>query len=175
MDGRNSKKNCSSEKKLVLHQTPVLERTLGICAILFFNFLAIWTLFRLDDRIFESILAVVGVASVSVYMICTFRSHITIDFKNNNLIICEFPGITKETISLYQIYEVKFTYDSEKELIETIDILRTNGNTIKIYSWGGPWGLRYLFFNSFSRQIKRLGKFIDQCNEYLNSLHRSGN
>lgn len=171
MDGLQLKKKYSNRKKLILYQTPLLERTLGICAIVFFNCLSIWGVFASLFSIFEAILLIVVTMAVSVYMICTFRSHIAIDFENNNLLICEFPGITKEVISLPQINKIMFSYDIQKKLILTIDILKTNGNTVKIYSWGGPWGLRYLFFNSFSRQTKRLEKFISECNEYLISIH----
>ena len=168
--GQKLKNGFSNNKKLILYLTPLFERICAFITMIFLSLMVIAFFFVSQMKSYELISCLLFILGIDIYIICELRSYIAIDFDSNNLIICEFPGSKREIISLYQIQEMKLSFDPQEKLVFTIDILQKNGDILKIYSWGGARGMRHLYFNSFKRQTQRIKKFLNQCNTHINSI-----
>ena len=105
----------------------------------------------------------------------TFNTYIRLDVKANKLVIREFLA-AKRVIDLDDILQIEVSTDYVGKTYHknfTIDIVYDSLARHSIYSWcqSYPYTLP-LAFKSDERQVKRLQKFCDKCNQYLNSRQK---
>ena len=100
-----------------------------------------------------------------------FKTYICLDIKSNKLIIRETPGFKKEEMFLENIFSIEVSDGAYTKEFFTIDI-NMPGYTKKISSWSVPPKSRISMFGGYKRQTKRLKKFCERCNEYLNNKNK---
>lgn len=98
-----------------------------------------------------------------------FKIYICLDIIHNTIVIREFPGCKKDELSMHGLIDLKVSDGTplKNKCLFTLDI-NFDGYTKYITSWSvGPGSLPFL--GSYRAQRKRLEKFCEQCNKYLNN------
>ncbi len=166
MAGKNLRKFYSNENRLIIYQSPLADRLMGMQSIIMFIFISFIGFIKSTEGktiLFFGFLLTLILGFVMFFVL--FKSYICCDFKKNKLIIRHYPGFKKEEINLEcvkGIYIIDLDNDKNKDLF-SIDIVCSN-HVKKILSWSiGPGTLP--FFGSKISQKKRLIEFANLFNE----------
>jgi hypothetical protein len=155
--------------KIIIYQMTLLDRILGMGSVLFFVGLPVVSLILGLEYKFEIAVFLLIMIVYSIFMYFNvFKTYICLDIKNSKLIIRETPGLKSEEISLDSILDIKIFDGVYTKEFFTINI-NMQGYTKKIESWSVPPSSRIAMFGRYKRQTKRLKKFCDECNRYLNT------
>lgn len=161
-------KNKSLNKKIIIYQMTIMDRILAVLSCILFIFLPIFGLISGFEQVIEMIIFLLAMIAYSVYIFfCVFKTYICFDIKKNKLIIRESPGFKKEELVLEYILSIGVSDVTYLKKEFTIDI-NMPGYTKRINSWSGPSPFNISLFGSYKSQTKRLKKFCEKCNEYLN-------
>lgn len=164
----NGLKNKFLNKKIIIYQMTMMDRILGICSGILFTTIPIICLILGFEKVIEMIIMLLVMIVYCFFMFFNiFKTYICLDIKNNKLMIRETPGFKKEELFLENITSIKVSDGSYAKEFFTIDIIML-GYTKKIRSWSVPPKSRISMFGGYKRQAKRLKKFCEKCNEYLN-------
>lgn len=163
-----------SLNKTTLYQLPLGARIVYLCSAIGLTFLPIFGIIVLDEKV-VALLILIALLAFDIYIFfLVFKTYIRVDFDAGQLIVREFPGFTKKVISLDDVRQISISPShiaSSKQQYFTISILHCGG-VYRIDSWStGTPGFK-LMFNNNRRQIKRLEKFCEKCNQYLNSRQK---
>ena len=164
-----------SLNRITLYQLPLGAQILYLCAAIGLTFLPIFGIIVLEEKV-KALLILLVLLIFDVYIFfLVFKTYIRVDFSKNQLIIREFPGFTKKVINLSDISQMSVYASgsaSSKYEFFTFSILHSGGN-YRINSWstGALRGFK-LMFNNNRRQVKRLEKFCEKCNQYLNGQQK---
>ena len=164
-----------SLNKITLYQLPLGSQIAYLCSAIGLTFLPIFGIIVLEEKV-AALFILLALLAFDVYIFfLVFKTYIRVDFSTNQLIIREFPGFTKKVINLDDVRQISISpacIASSTQQYFTISILHSAG-VYRINSWskGAPLGFS-LMFNNNRRQIKRLEKFCEKCNQYLNSRQK---
>ena len=161
-------KNKFLNNKIIIFQMTLMDRILGVLSAVLFTIIPILCLILDFEQVIEMIILLLIIFVYCVFMFFNvFKTYICLDKKNKKFIIRETPGLKKIELDLENIISIEISDgDYNKELF-TIDI-NMQGYTKKITSWSVPPQSRISMFGGYKRQTKRLKKFCEECNEYLN-------
>ena len=161
-------KNKSLNKKIIIYQMTLMDRILGVWSGILLTTIPIICLILGFEQVFGMIILLLVMVVYCVFMFLNvFKTYILLDTKNNKLIIRETPGLKKEELFLENILSIKVSDGIYNREFFTIDINMV-GYTKKISSWSVPPKSRISMFGGYKRQTKRLRKFCEECNKYLN-------
>lgn len=167
MDG-NGLKNKSLNKNIKIYQLTLMDRICGVLSGILFPILSIIGLIRGAVPMIITIIIFLFMIVYCVFVFLNvFKTYICLDIKNNKLIIREALKYRKEEFDLKYIISIEVTHKDYTDEYFTIDI-HMPGYTKKIDSWSGTL-TNISFFAGYKRQIKRLIKFCEECNKYLNN------
>lgn len=146
----------------------LMDRILGVLSAVLLTIIPILCLILDFEQVIEMIILLLIMFVYCVFMFFNvFKTYICLDKKNKKFIIRETPGLKKIELDLENIISIEISDgDYNKELF-TINI-NMQGYTKKITSWSVPPQSRISMFGGYKRQTKRLKKFCEECNEYLN-------
>ena len=168
MGGQNLKSQYSN-KKIIIYQMTLIDRFLGIWSgILLTALPIIWLIIDAGKKLIMIIVLFVMLIYCIFMFFNVFKTYICLDTKENKLIIRETPGLKKEEFSLENILNIEVSDGIYTKEFFTIDI-NMPGYTKKISSWSVPPKSKISLFGGYKRQIKRLKKFCQECNKYLNA------
>ena len=171
MDG-NGLKSKSLNKKIVIYQMTLMDRILGVWSGILLTTIPIICLILGFEQVFEMIILLLVMIVYCVFMFLNvFKTYILLDTKNNKLIIRETPGLKKEELFLENIISIEISDGAYTKEFFTINI-NMLGYTKKISSWSVPPKSRISMFGGYKKQTKRLKKFCERCNEYLNKRNK---
>ncbi len=161
-------KNKFLNNKIIIFQMTLMDRILGVLSAVLLTIIPILCLILDFEQVIEMIILLLIMFVYCVFMFFNvFKTYICLDKKNKKFIIRETPGLKKIELDLENIISIEISDgDYNKELF-TIDI-NMQGYTKKITSWSVPPQSRISMFGGYKRQTKRLKKFCEECNEYLN-------
>lgn len=161
-------KNKFLNNKIIIFQMTLMDRILGVLSAVLLTIIPILCLILGFEQVIEMIILLLIMFVYCVFMFFNvFKTYICLDKKNKKFIIRETPGLKKIELDLENIISIEISDgDYNKELF-TIDI-NMQGYTKKITSWSVPPQSRISMFGGYKRQTKRLKKFCEECNEYLN-------
>lgn len=165
----NGLKKKYSNSKIIIYQMTLLDRILGILSCLLFISIPIIALVLGFEHVVAMVILLLVMLIFCIFMYFNvFKTYICLDKKSKKLIIRETPGLKKEEFPLENLLsiEVKDGIDTKKDF--TIDIIMP-GCTRKFYTWSDPLYSRIAIFGGFKRQTKRLKRFCQECNKYLNN------
>lgn len=167
MNGQNLKNHCSN-KKIIIYQMTMVDRILGIWSGILFTTIPIISLILGCEKVIEKIIVLLVMIVYCFFLFFdVFKTYIYLDIKSNKLIIRENPGFKKEEFFLENIISIKVSDGAYTKEFFTIDIIMP-GYTKKIKSWSVPPKSKISMFGGYKRQTKRLKKFCEKCNAYLN-------
>lgn len=161
-------KNKFLNNKIIIFQMTLMDRILGVLSAVLLTIIPILCLILDFEQVIEMIILLLIMFVYCVFMFFNvFKTYICLDKKNKKFIIRETPGLKKIELDLENIISIEISDgDYNKELF-TINI-NMQGYTKKITSWSVPPQSRISMFGGYKRQTKRLKKFCEECNEYLN-------
>lgn len=165
-------KSKSSNNKIIIFQMTLMDRILGIWSAILFTIIPIICLVLGFERVIEMIILLLVMIVYWVFMFFNvFKTYICLDKKNKKFIIRESPGLKKEELYLENIISIEVSDGIDFKEFFTIDI-NMPGCTKQISSWSVPPDSRISMFGGYKRQRKRLEKFCEKCNQYLNSRQK---
>ncbi|MBR2447855.1 MAG: hypothetical protein IKC33_00125 [Clostridia bacterium] len=164
----NGLKNKYLNKKIIIHQMTLLDRVLGLGSAIFLTALPIIVLILGFEPVYKMIVLLLAMIVYCLFMFFNvFKTYILLDKKNNKLIIRETLGFKKEELFLENIVRIEVADGVYTKKFFTIDIILRGASTKKIGSWSDPLTSRVSIFGTYKRQTKRLKKFCEECNQYL--------
>lgn len=168
----NGEKNKFLNKKIIIYQMTMIDRILGVWSCIFLTIIPIIHLIMEFEQVIEMIILLLVMIVCCVFMFFdVFKTYICLDIKSNKLIIRETPGFKKEELFLENIISIQVSDGTYTKESFTIDI-NMLGYTKKISSWSMSLESRISMFGGYKRQTKRLKKFCEKCNEYLDKRNK---
>lgn len=165
MDGNGLKNKSLNNCKLIIHKMPLLDRIIGLFSSLVLIIIPIVCLcLNYENKISMIILLIALILFSFVMYLNAFKTYIRFDVDNNKIIISK--GLKKDELSIFGMTSITVETDAKYP-----DLFSLNYNFIgyskKDYGWSTGPSSRVLF-GSIKTQRRRLEKFCEECNKYLN-------
>lgn len=170
MDGRGLKNKFSNNNKIVIYQQPLVNRIILALSALVLTAIPIACLLMGYEGILEMVVCLLAMMAYCVLVyFSVFKTYICLDMESNTLIIREFPGYKQKVFSAYQLSSLTVS-DGTPENNQHAYTLDLNfvGLTVKLNSWSVGYGA----WLTAGINRKRLEKFCEKCNQYLNSRQK---
>lgn len=165
------KSNIKPTKSITLYQVPLFYRVLTSVVAIALMAQSIW--YAITEGHYAMIVMYLALDVILGYI--AFRKYYRLDVKANKFASCGF--IIKEKVDLDDIVCIKLaildTVKHDGRIPFTVNI-QHKGGYVRCYSdWSSDWRLPEspIYIND-KLQIKRLQKFCDKCNQYLNSRQK---
>ncbi len=173
MDGNGSRNNFLN-KKLIIYQLPLFERTAFLLSAIFLTAIPVICLClpnAYEDQ--THIIFIVLLLAMIVYDIYiffgVFKLYVCLDFKCNKLIVRERIGFKKWEVPLVNVKSLCVTEGQNGYF--TFDV-KVNSTNIKLKGFcETTFGRGGVPFNGYKRQTNRLKKFCDEVNLYLSQYN----
>ena len=165
MDGNGLKNKSSNNCKLIIHKIPLLDRIVGLFSSLVLTIIPIVCLCLNYEHKINMIILLIALLFFSFVMyLRAFKTYICFDLDSNKITISN--GLKKEEFSIYGLMSITVETDTKYPNLFSLNY-NFVGYTKKDYSWSTGPSSRVLF-GSINTQRKRLEKFCEECNKYLN-------
>lgn len=165
-------KNSKSDylDKIIIYQMTLLDKLAGVfSALLLVAFSIECLILDFEYKLGMTILLLLFMIVYCVFIYFDiFKTYVCLDIPNNKLIIREMPGVKKEEIFLDNIISLTVSDGIYAKECFTFDV-NMHGYTKKIDSWSVPPSSKISIFSGRKGQRKRLEKFCEECNQYLNN------
>lgn len=165
MDGNGLKNKSSSNCKLIIHKMSLLDRIIGLFSSLVLTIIPIVCLCLNYEHKINMIILLIALLFFSFVMyLSAFKTYICFDLDSNKITISK--GFKKKEFSIYGLMSITVETDTKYPNLFSLNY-NFVGYTKKDYSWSTGPSSRVLF-GSIETQRKRLEKFCEECNKYLN-------
>lgn len=165
MDGNGLKNKFSNNCKLIIHKMPLLDRIIGLFSSLVLTIIPIACLcLNYENKISMIILLIALILFSFVMYLGAFKTYICFDIKNKKITISE--GLKKEELSTFGLMSITVEADTKYPNSFSLNY-NFIGYSKKEYGWSTGPSSRVLF-GSIKTQRRRLEKFCEECNKYLN-------
>ena len=167
----------ASSDKITIYKLPLVTKVLFILAAIGLTSIPILGIIESKGKDYGAIAMLLCFFSLldTLIFFLVFKSYIRLDIKNNQFIIREFYGFVVKKIKLDEVKSVsltiRHTINTPYFKTFTIDVVHDRG-VYWVETWSKPAMDFTLAFNNEVRQIKRLEKFCEKCNQYLNSRQK---
>lgn len=162
-------KDYYSKDKIIIYQTTLPDRILGILSTIGLVFIPILGLaIPIYETVEELLICIIILLAmimncVSFYSLA-FKRYLCLDIENHKFIIREKLGSTREEFSTDDIMRIEVS--GESSTLFSLDIVFA-WRTYKYYGWSTGVGSLPIV-GSKKMQRKRLEKFAEECNNILN-------
>lgn len=155
--------------KIIIYKNPVAERIVMMFSAITLTFIPliciIASLFNNDIELIKMIFLLIIMIFVSLVMyFSAFKTYICFDVENKKITISK--GLKKEELSTYGLISVTVENDAKYPKLFSLNY-NFIGYSRKDYGWSTGPSSRVLF-GSIKTQRRRLEKFCEECNKYLN-------
>ena len=165
MDGNGLKNKSLNNTLLIIHKMPLLERIMGMISPIILIIIPIVCLFLNYEHKFNMIILLIVLLLLGFVMyLSTFKTYICFDIENKKIIISE--GLKKEELSTFGLMNITVETDQKDTKLFSLNY-NFIGYSKKDYGWSTGPSSR-VFFGSIKTQRRRLEKFCEECNKYLN-------
>ena len=165
MDGNGLKNKSLNNTLLIIHKMPLLERIMGMISPIILIIISIVCLFLNYEHKFNMIILLIVLLLLGFVMyLSTFKTYICFDIENKKIIISE--GLKKEELSTFGLMNITVETDKKNTKLFSLNY-NFIGYSKKDYGWSTGPRSRVLF-GSIKTQRRRLEKFCEECNKYLN-------
>lgn len=165
MDGNGLKNKSLNNCKLIIHKMPLLDRIIGLFSSLVLIIIPIVCLcLNYENKISMIILLIALILFSFVMYLNAFKTYIRFDVDNNKIIISK--GLKKDELSIFGMTSITVETDAKYPNLFSLNY-NFIGYSKKDYSWSTGPSSRVLF-GSIKTQRRRLEKFCEECNKYLN-------
>ena len=165
MDGNGLKNKSLNNCKLIIHKMPLLDRIIGLFSSLVLIIIPIVCLcLNYENKISMIILLIALILFSFVMYLNAFKTYIRFDVDNNKIIISK--GLKKDELSIFGMTSITVETDAKYPNLFSLNY-NFIGYSKKDYGWSTGPSSRVLF-GSIKTQRRRLEKFCDECNKYLN-------
>lgn len=165
MDGNGLKNKSLNNCKLIIHKMPLLDRIIGFFSPFILMIIPIVCLFlNYENKISMIILLIALILFCFIMYLSAFKTYICFDVNNNKIIISR--GLKKEELSILGMTSITVETDTKYPNLFSLNY-NFIGYSKKDYGWSTGPSSRVLF-GSIKTQRKRLEKFCEECNKYLN-------
>ena len=154
--------------KVIMYKYPSVERMMMLfSSIILISLPLICIIAKLYDKseLFKMLVLLI-VLLVFCFVMClsAFKTYICFDVDSNKITISK--GLKKEELSIFGLISITVETDTKYPNLFSLNY-NFEGYTKKDYSWSTGPSSRVLF-GSIKSQRKRLEKFCEECNKYLN-------
>ena len=151
--------------KLIIHKMPLLDRIIGLFSSLVATIIPIVCLcLNCENKIRMIILLIALILLSFVMYLNAFKTYICFDVDNNKIIISK--GLKKDELSIFGMTSITVETDAKYPNLFSLNY-NFAGYSKKDYGWSTGPSSRVLF-GSIKTQRRRLEKFCEECNKYLN-------
>ena len=165
MDGNGLKNKSLNNCKLIIHKMPLLDRIIGLFSPFILMIIPIVCLFlNYENKISMIILLIALILFCFIMYLSAFKTYIYFDVNNNKIIISR--GLKKEELSILGMTSITVETDTKYPNLFSLNY-NFIGYSKKDYGWSTGPSSRVLF-GSIKTQRRRLEKFCEECNKYLN-------
>lgn len=165
MDGNGLKNKSLNNCKLIIHKMPLLDRIIGLFSSLVLIIIPIVCLcLNYENKISMIILLIALILFSFVMYLNAFKTYIRFDVDNNKIIISK--GLKKDELSIFGMTSITVETDAKYPNLFSLNY-NFIGYSKKDYGWSTGPSSRVLF-GSIKTQRRRLEKFCEECNKYLN-------
>ena len=165
MDGNGLKNKSLNNTRLIIHKMPLLDRIIGLFSPVILTIIPILCLVLNYEHKINMIILLIALLFFSFVMyLSAFKTYICFDLDSNKITISK--GLKKEEFSIYGLMRITVETDTRYPNLFSLNY-NFVGYTKKDYSWSTGPSSRVLF-GSIKTQRKRLEKFCEECNKYLN-------
>lgn len=165
MDGNGLKNKSLNNCKLIIHKMPLLDRIIGLFSSLVLIIIPIVCLcLNYENKIRMIILLIALILFSFVMYLNAFKTYIRFDVDNNKIIISK--GLKKDELSIFGMTSITVETDAKYPNLFSLNY-NFIGYSKKDYGWSTGPSSRVLF-GSIKTQRRRLEKFCEECNKYLN-------
>ena len=165
MDGNGLKNKSLNNCKLIIHKMPLLDRIIGLFSPFILMIIPIVCLFlNYENKISMIILLIALILFSFVMYLNAFKTYIRFDVDNNKIIISK--GLKKDELSIFGMTNITVETDAKYPNLFSLNY-NFIGYSKKDYGWSTGPSSRVLF-GSIKTQRRRLEKFCEECNKYLN-------
>ena len=153
-------------KYIIIHKVPLFERIFGLISSFLLLLIPITCLcLGFEDKLKIIIILIALLILLFIMYLNAFKMYICFDIVNKKITISE--GLKKEKLSTFGLMSI--TVENDKKYPKLFSL---NYNFIvysmKDYGWSTGPSSRVMF-GSIKTQRKRLEKFCDECNMYLDN------
>lgn len=155
--------------KFIIYKNPIAERIVMMFSAITLTLIPliciIASLFNNDIELIKMIFLLIIMIFVSLVMyFSAFKTYICFDVENKKITISK--GLKKEELSTYGLISVTVENDAKYPNLFSLNY-NFIGYSKKDYGWSTGPSSRVLF-GSIKTQRRRLEKFCEECNKYLN-------
>ena len=144
---------------------PLLDRIIGLFSSLVLIIIPIVCLcLNYENKISMIILLIALILLSFVMYLNAFKTYICFDVDNNKIIISK--GLKKDELSIFGMTSITVETDAKYPNLFSLNY-NFIGYSKKDYGWSTGPSSRVLF-GSIKTQRRRLEKFCEECNKYLN-------
>lgn len=155
--------------KVMMYKYPTVERMMMLFSSIILTSLPliciIAKLYNKSELFKMLVLLIVLLVFCFVMYLSAFKTYICFDLDSNKITISK--GLKKEEFSIYGLMSITVETDTKYPNLFSLNY-NFVGYTKKDYSWSKGPSSRVLF-GSIKYQRKRLEKFCEECNKYLNN------
>ena len=168
-----------SVKRVTIYEVPLLSRVFLMALPMSFSIMVLWGAFNNGDHVLLVIKILALLAFNAAFYFFAFGTYFRLDVKSNQFVSSRF--LVKERFNLDNIVSNKLhitkinDHYSSDRIPFTIKIQDKNGGIRLFTDWSYgnlPMLLQNPSLSNDKLQIKRLQKFCDKCNQYLNSRQK---
>lgn len=165
MYGNGLKNKSLNNCKLIIHKMPLLDRIIGLFSSLVLIIIPIVCLcLNYENKISMIILLIALILFSFMMYLNAFKTYIRFDVDNNKIIISK--GLKKDELSIFGMTSITVETDAKYPNLFSLNY-NFIGYSKKDYGWSTGPSSRVLF-GSIKTQRRRLEKFCEECNKYLN-------
>lgn len=151
---------------IIIHKVPLFERIFGLVSSFLLLLIPITCLCLNYEHKFNMIILLIVLLFLGFVMyLNAFKTYICFDIENKKITISK--GLKKEELSTFGLMSITVENDKKYPKLFSLNY-NFIGYSKKDYGWSTGPSSRVMF-GSIKTQRKRLEKFCDECNKYLDN------